>query len=184
VAGVGLKLKKTVVLVGMMGAGKTAVGTQLSRRLHVPFMDSDAEIERAANREIAEIFARDGEDFFRDRESKVIARLLRGRPGILSTGGGAFMMARNRETISAIGVSVWLKADLETLWFRVRQKDTRPLLKTPDPKATLTRLFEERTPIYAKADLVVDVVRERSIEETADQVIAVLAAAKGILEKV
>ncbi len=146
-------LKKTVVLVGMMGAGKTAVGRALAQMLHAPFLDSDAEIEKAANMSIAEIFARDGEPFFRDRESQVIARLLERRTGILSTGGGAFLAERNRRMISDLGVSVWLKADLDLLWSRVRHKDTRPLLRTPDPYGTLKALYEARVPLYAQADL-------------------------------
>ncbi|MDR0808093.1 MAG: shikimate kinase, partial [Gemmobacter sp.] len=119
------RLRKTVVLVGMMGAGKTAVGTALARILAVPFCDSDEEIVKAAQCSIAEIFERDGEPFFRDRESEVIARLLRGRPCILSTGGGAFLSLRNRDLIAGTGISVWLRADLDLLWQRVRHKSTR-----------------------------------------------------------
>ena len=115
-----MRLVKTVVLVGMMGAGKTAVGTALARQLGVAFKDSDEEIVRAANRTIAEIFERDGEPFFRARETEVIARLLRGTPCVLSTGGGAFLAEANRSLIHDAGVSVWLKADLELLWQRVR----------------------------------------------------------------
>ncbi|MEL7082222.1 MAG: shikimate kinase, partial [Pseudomonadota bacterium] len=139
-------LKKTVVMVGMMGAGKTAVGRALAARLGVPFLDSDAEIEAAANMTVQEIFARDGEPFFRDREAKVIARLLEEERGILSTGGGAFLAEGNREAITDKGVSVWLDADLDLLWNRVRHKDTRPLLRTPDPKATLADIFAARVP--------------------------------------
>ena len=177
-----LKLKRTVVLVGMMGAGKTAVGTLLARRLGVPFLDSDAEIEKAANRQISEIFARDGEAFFREKEGMVLARLLERRPLVLSTGGGAFVQPQNRDVIAAHGVSVWLKADFTTLWARVRQKDTRPLLKTPDPQGTLARLIEERDPIYALADLTVETFRDRSVEDTTDRVQEALTGAPGILE--
>ena len=120
------RLKKTVVLIGMMGAGKTAVGTALARYLVVPFLDSDDEIVSAANRSIAEIFERDGESFFRAREAEVLARLLRGTPCILSTGGGAFLAQGNRQMIHEAGVSVWLRADVELLWQRVRHKATRP----------------------------------------------------------
>ena len=123
------RLKKTVVMVGMMGAGKSAVGKEMAHLLGVPFLDSDAEIERAANATIAEIFARDGEAFFRDKEARVIARLLDEAPCVLSVGGGAFLRADTRERITRYGVSVWLKADLETLWQRVRRKDSRPLLR-------------------------------------------------------
>lgn len=148
-----LILHKTVVLVGMMGAGKTAVGRTVAAQLDVPFRDSDHEIEQAANRTIGEIFARDGEPFFRRKESQIIDRLLDGPPAILSTGGGAFLAEANRRMISTKGVSVWLDADLDVLWSRVRHKDTRPLLRTPDPRATLQRIFEARMPLYAQADL-------------------------------
>ncbi|MEL6518900.1 MAG: shikimate kinase, partial [Pseudomonadota bacterium] len=117
------RLNKTVVMVGMMGAGKTAIGQALARKLQVPFLDSDAEIVEAANASIAEIFERYGEAFFREKEAQVIARLLAGPPGVLSTGGGAFLSADNREMISKAGVSVWLKADLDLLWARVKHKD-------------------------------------------------------------
>ncbi|MFT6105328.1 MAG: shikimate kinase [Paracoccaceae bacterium] len=149
----GFKLHKTIVMVGMMGAGKTAIGTALARSLCVPFLDSDAEIERAANRSVAEIFNRDGEAFFRDRETQVIARLLETTCGVLSTGGGAFMSARNRELISEKGVAVWLQADLELLWARVKHKDSRPLLRTVSPRETLATIKLARDPVYAQADL-------------------------------
>jgi len=179
------RLKKTVVMVGMMGAGKTAVGSQLARDLGVAFLDSDEEIVRAANMSVAEIFERDGEAFFRDKESKVLGRLLDGTPGILSTGGGAFLAERNREMIHARGVSVWLKADLELLWNRVRHKTTRPLLRTADPKATLTALYEARVPLYAQADLTVEARAEYSIEEMARKVAAALAETRSdVLEKI
>lgn len=177
-----IRLKKTVVLVGMMGAGKTAIGTQLARKLGVRFIDSDAEIERAANMEIAEIFSRYGEPFFRQKESQIIARLLTGRPGVLSTGGGAFMQAENRALIAELGVSVWLKVDLATLWQRVKQKETRPLLKTADPRGTLARLLEERTPVYAQAQITVETLRDHTVEQSTDRVLAALAAEPDILE--
>ena len=175
-------LKKTVVLIGMMGAGKTAVGTELARLLGVPFLDSDAEIERAANATIAEIFARDGEAFFRDREAQVISRLLVGPPGVLSVGGGAYMRAETRERITEQGVAVWLKADLDLLWSRVRRKDTRPLLRTADPLGTLRALAETREPIYARADLVVRTEAHYSVEDTARAVLAALATRPDVLE--
>ncbi len=159
-----VKLHKTVVFVGMMGAGKTAVGRMMAQRLGVDFRDSDHEIEAAANRTIAEIFARDGEPFFREKETQVIARLLDGRPCVLSTGGGAFLAERNRAAISQRGVSVWLDAPLSVLWNRVRHKDSRPLLRNPDPKATLTALYEDRVPIYRLADVRVASESGRSIE--------------------
>ncbi|MGH1414454.1 MAG: shikimate kinase [Pelagimonas sp.] len=160
-----VKLHKTVVLVGMMGAGKTAVGRTLAAQLGVEFLDSDHEIEEAANMSIAEIFARDGEAFFRDKESQVIERLLAGTPCVLSTGGGAFLAQRNREVITEKGVSIWLDADLEVLWERVRHRNTRPLLQTEDPKATLAEIFKARVPIYATADLSVRSVGSASLED-------------------
>ena len=178
----GWKLKKTVVLVGMMGAGKTAVGKALAARLKVPFLDSDAEIEKAAARTIPEIFARDGEPFFRLKESQVIERLLDSQRGILSTGGGAFLAGRNREAITAHGVSVWLDADLALLWQRVRHKDSRPLLRTADPFATLSDLYRARVPIYALADLRVAVEPGFSIEDTAERVIEALLTRPDVLE--
>ncbi|HAB37127.1 MAG TPA: shikimate kinase [Rhodobacteraceae bacterium] len=164
-------LKKTIVMVGMMGAGKTAVGRGLSQRLSVPFLDSDSEIETAANRTVPEIFKRDGEKFFRAREAEVIARLLEEKRGVLSTGGGAFLAQDNRIKITTRGVSVWLDADLDLLWQRVRLKDTRPLLRTADPFATLTKIYGNRVPTYAKADVVVKSISGLSIEEMVDRVI-------------
>lgn len=170
-----VRLNKSVVLVGMMGAGKTAVGTQLARKLGAPFLDSDEEIVQAAGASIAEIFDRDGEAFFRARESEVIARLLRGTPAVLSTGGGAFLAAGNRQMIHDLGLSVWLKVDLEILWQRVRHKNTRPLLRTPNPRETLAQLLAARLPAYAQADITVEGAADITPEEMADRVIAALA---------
>ncbi|MEL6565817.1 MAG: shikimate kinase [Pseudomonadota bacterium] len=167
-------LKKTVVMVGMMGAGKTAVGRALATRLDVPFLDSDAEIETAANMTVPEIFTRDGEPFFRKKEAQVIARLLDEERGVLSTGGGAFLVEDNRAMISARGVSVWLNADLDLLWQRVRHKDTRPLLRTPDPRATLAELYAARAPVYALADVAVRSEPDLLIEAMVDRVIETL----------
>ncbi|MBK1634592.1 shikimate kinase [Rhodovulum adriaticum] len=178
----GMRLKKTVALVGLMGAGKTAVGQALARKLQVPFVDSDAEIVKAANMTIAEIFERDGEAFFRRKESQVIARLLQGPPGILSTGGGAFLSDRNRREISRYGVSVWLNADLDLLWNRVRHKDTRPLLRTANPYATLSNLYHQRRPFYARADLAVKAEPRYSIDEMAEAVVRVLETRPDVLE--
>ncbi|RNF33168.1 shikimate kinase [Paracoccus methylarcula] len=164
-------MKRHIVMIGMMGAGKTAIGSELARRLHVPFTDSDAEIESAAAMSIGEIFARDGEAFFRDREAQVLSRILNGPVGIVSTGGGAWMQARNRELIRAHGLSVWLNCDLETLWHRVRQRSTRPLLKTPDPRGTLARLLDERGPVYARADVTFNAHADDSIEAAATRLI-------------
>ena len=179
-----LRLNKTVVMVGMMGAGKTAVGTALARLLAVDFRDSDEEIVRAANRSIAEIFERDGEPFFRARESEVIARLLRGSPCVLSTGGGAFLAEANRRLIHDIGISVWLRADLDLLWQRVRHKTTRPLLRTANPRETLRELYEVRQPHYAQADLAVDASPDLSVEDMAERVLNALRARPDVLEDV
>lgn len=176
------RLKKTVVLVGMMGAGKTAIGRSLAGLLDVPFRDSDAEIEAAAAMTIAEIFDRDGEAFFRDRETQVIDRLLDDTPAILSAGGGAFLSERNRALIAVKGVSVWLKADLPLLWSRVKNKETRPLLRTADPYATLETLFEARVPFYEQAELTVAAHASYSIETMATKVRDALARRADVLE--
>jgi shikimate kinase len=175
------RLHKSVILVGMMGAGKTAVGTATARMLGVPFLDSDDEIARAAQRTITEIFARDGEAFFRARESEVLGRLLQGDPVVLSTGGGAFLNDQNRAMIKGAGAAVWLRADLDLLWQRVRHKTTRPLLRTADPRGTLAQLYAVRTPIYALADLVVDAVPDLSVDGMAQKVIAALATRPDVL---
>jgi shikimate kinase len=177
-----LRLQKTVVMVGMMGAGKSAVGAALARMLKVPCLDSDEEIVRAANATIPEIFERDGEPFFRDREAEVIGRLLRGPPCVLSTGGGAFMAARNREQIHQAGVSVWLRADLDLLWQRVRHKSTRPLLRTANPRETLRALYEARVPVYALADLAVDASPDYSVEQMAARVVEALKTRPDVLQ--
>ena len=179
-----VRLHKTVVLVGMMGAGKTAVGKALAARLAVPFLDSDAEIEAAANMSVSEVFARDGEPFFRAKESQIIARLLDGPPGILSTGGGAFLAKENRVLISERGVSLWLNADLDLLWSRVRHKDTRPLLRTDNPRKTLSEIYESRVPIYRLADLSVAADPRYSIDDMAGAAIEVLRSRPDVLEQV
>jgi shikimate kinase len=176
------RLKKTVVMVGMMGAGKTAVGTAVARSLAVPFRDSDEEIVKAANRSIPEIFERDGEGFFRARETEVLARLLRGAPCILSTGGGAFLSEMNRSLIRDAGIAVWLRADLDLLWQRVRHKTTRPLLRTANPRETLRQLYEARVPFYSQADVTVDSAADLSIDDMAAKVIAALKQRPDVLE--
>ncbi len=175
-------LKKTVVLVGMMGAGKTAVGRAVAAELAVPFLDSDEEIVSAANMSIAEIFDRDGEDFFRQAETRVIQRLLGGAPAVLSTGGGAFLRAENRDMISASGVSVCIAAPLDLLWSRVRHKDTRPLLRTDDPRATLEAIYAARQPVYGQADVVVQTRAEYSIADTCQEVIKAVSARADVLD--
>lgn len=177
----GSKLKKTVVMVGMMGAGKTAVGKDMAHQLGVPFRDSDAEIEHAANATIKEIFEDYGEPFFREKEALVIARLLEGDPCVLSVGGGAFLSDETRALVHELGVSVWLKADLDTLWARVRRKDTRPLLRTDNPRQTLADLMAAREPAYALADLAVQTEAENTITRTAEMVIDTLATRPDVL---
>ncbi|MGV6813226.1 MAG: shikimate kinase [Brevirhabdus sp.] len=176
------KLKSSIVLVGMMGSGKTAIGTALSKALGVAFLDSDEEIVKAANAPIAEIFEKFGEPFFREKESQVLERLLDGPPAVLSTGGGAFLAPANRALISAKGVSVCLQADVDLLWSRVKHKTTRPLLLTDNPRATLEEIYTQRAPVYALADLVVETRPEYSIAETTRCVIDALEQA-GALER-
>ncbi len=177
------RLKRTVVLVGMMGAGKTAIGTALARLLSVPFLDSDEEIVKAANRSIAEIFERDGEPFFREKEAQVLARLLAGPPCVLSTGGGAYLSPANRAAIAREGVAVWLKADLDLLWQRVRHKTTRPLLRTDNPRETLRALLAARTPAYAEAEVVVQARPEYSVDDMTQKVAEALRAHGDIIER-
>ncbi len=178
------RLHRNIVLVGMMGSGKTAIGKALSARLAVPFRDSDEEIEVAARRSIAEIFARDGEPFFRIREAEVVKRLLGETPGVLSTGGGAFLSDEIRTAIDAHGVSVWLDAPLNLLWERVRHRDTRPLLRTSNPRKTLSEVFEQRTPIYAKAQFRLNCEPKASIDDTTSAVIELLKSDSTVLEQV
>ncbi|MCC5985043.1 MAG: shikimate kinase [Rhodobacteraceae bacterium] len=177
-----MRLRRTVVMVGMMGAGKTAVGRELARRLAVPFRDSDEEIQRAAQMTIAEIFARDGEAFFRRREAEVIARLMRDGPCVLSVGGGAYLNGDTRALISELGLAVWLRADLDLLWSRVKGKTTRPLLHTENPRETLAGLLEVRGPHYAQAEVTVDSLPGLSIAAMAERVIAALQERPGVLE--
>jgi len=147
---------KPLVLVGMMGAGKTAIGRRLAERLDCPFLDADDEIETAAGCSISDIFALHGEAAFRDGERRVIKRLLDCSPTVLATGGGAFMDADIRQAVHDKGISIWLRADIETLWQRVRRRDHRPLLETENPRETLERLIQDRNPTYAEADITVD----------------------------
>jgi shikimate kinase len=151
-----LSLARSIVMVGLMGAGKTSIGRRLAQKLHVPFIDSDTEIEKAANETIAEIFARDGEAVFRAGERRIIARLLDGPVQVLATGGGAFMDPSTRARVRERGISVWLRADLETLLERTSRRQHRPLLNGGDPRAVLSRLIETRYPVYAEADITID----------------------------
>jgi shikimate kinase len=147
---------RSIVLIGMMGAGKSSVGRRLASRLGLPFVDADAEIEAAAGMSIPDIFQIHGEAAFRSGEARVIARLLEGGPQVLATGGGAFMNAVTRAGIRARGVSVWLRADFDVLMRRIKRRQDRPMLKTDDPPATLKRLMDERYPVYAEADVTVE----------------------------
>jgi shikimate kinase len=159
---------RSVVLVGMMGAGKSTIGRRLAARLRLPFVDADTEIEAAADMSIPEIFATHGELYFRDGEARVIARLLDGGPGVLATGGGAFMREDTRGRIRAKAVSIWLKADADIIMRRVKRRVDRPLLQTADPAATVARFIEERHPVYQQADITVasrEVPHEKIVEE-------------------
>jgi shikimate kinase len=170
---------RNVVFVGLMGAGKSAIGRMVAQQLKVSFIDTDVEIERVSRMTIAELFATYGEEEFRALETRVIKRLLRGGPKVISTGGGAFINDNTRRHITRGGISLWLKADIEVLWERVNKRDHRPLLKTENPKATLAALMEKRYPIYAEADLTIesrDVRKEIIVTE-------VLAAIAGIEQK-
>jgi shikimate kinase len=147
---------RSIVMVGLMGCGKSSVGKRLANKLGLPFMDADEEIERVAQKSINEIFADHGETFFRDRESKVIARLLASGPQVLATGGGAFINPETRANIKQSGISIWLRAELPVLMRRVAKRDTRPLLRDADPEAVMRKLMTDRYPVYAGADLTVE----------------------------
>lgn len=166
---------KPVVLVGLMGAGKTAIGKRLAHRLHLPFVDADHEIELAAGSSIEELFARHGEAAFRDGERKVMARLIDQPPHVLSTGGGAFIDPHTRALVKAKGISIWLRADIELLLERVLRRHNRPLLKQGDPREVLERLIAQRYPIYAEADIVVE-SRDAPLETTTQDVFEALQA--------
>lgn len=169
-------LGRPVVLVGLMGAGKTSVGVRLANLLGTRFFDSDDEIERAANLTIAEIFERYGEAQFRSGERRVLARLLSGRPAVIATGGGAFMDGETRALVRARAVSVWLRAALEVLLQRTSGRTHRPLLNRGNPRAILGRLIETRYPVYAEADLTIDSLPEQSHDQMAGRILAALVA--------
>ena len=162
---------RSIVLVGMMGAGKSTIGRRLSARLHLPFLDADGEIEAAAGMSIPDIFEVHGEPYFRDGEARVISRLLDNGPAVIATGGGAFLREDTRDRIRDKAVSVWLKADADIIMRRVRRRADRPLLQTADPVATVNRLLEQREPVYRGADLTVssrDVPHEKIVDECVD----------------
>ncbi len=170
------QLTQHIVLIGLMGAGKSSVGVRLAARLGVPFADSDTEVERAADMTVAEIFASLGEAQFRDGERRVIARLLGEPPMVLATGGGAFLNAETRALISEHAVSVWLKADLEVLVARTAGRTHRPLLNTGDPRVVLSGLIADRYPVYAEADIHVESLMEQTHEDMAERILAALEA--------
>lgn len=170
---------KNIVFVGLMGAGKTAIGRKVAQALKLPFVDSDHEIETASRMTIPELFDAYGEPEFRALEQRVIERVLRQGPGVLSTGGGAFMNERTRGMIGEHGLSIWLKADIDLLMERVAKRRNRPLLQDPDPRGVMARLIELRYPVYALADVTV-VTRDAQREVIAQEVID---AAAGFLEK-
>jgi shikimate kinase len=166
--------KRNLVLVGLMGAGKSAIGRIVAQQLGLPFIDTDTEIERVSRMTISELFAAYGEEEFRALETRVIKRLLRSGPRVVSTGGGAFINEKTRKQIERGGLSVWLNADLDVLWERVNKRDHRPLLKTENPKQTLKDLMDKRYPIYALADITVqsrDVRKEVIANEVLTSVI-------------
>ncbi len=173
---------RSIVLIGLMGAGKTALGRRLAYRLDLPFVDADGEIEEAAGATISEIFAEHGEPYFREGERKVIARLLQNAPQVLSTGGGAYMNPETRANIKARGISVWLKADLRVLMKRVARRDHRPLLAGDDPEAVMKKLMDTRYPVYAEADITVE-SRDVPHELIVDAVIDALGKTLGCKAK-
>jgi shikimate kinase len=171
--------RRSIVLVGMMGAGKSTIGRRLGARLRLPFLDADIEIEAAACMSIPEIFETRGEPYFRDGEARVIARLLDSGPAVIATGGGAFMREETRNRIREKAVSLWLKADVDTIMKRVKRRADRPLLRTEDPAATVSRLSEAREPVYQGADLTIasrDVPHDRIVDECIDALRARLCA--------
>mgnify|MGYP001828465340 FL=1 len=166
---------RVVVFVGLMGAGKSVIGKMTASAMHIPFVDSDQEIEKASRMSIADLFAAYGEEEFRALEARVVRRLLRDGPMVLSTGGGAFMQEPIRANIRRRGLSLWLRADLDVLWERVKRRGHRPLLKTKDPRRTLSDLLDQRYPTYAEADLIIqsrDVPKEVIVSEVIDAIAA------------
>ncbi len=175
----GYCIDRSIVFIGMMGAGKTAVGRAVASRLGVRFADSDDELERASGMTIPEIFAERGERAFRDLEIRVIGSLLTGKPIVLSVGGGAFVSEVNRRTIMKGGFSVWIDADPDTIWDRVRRKGGRPLLEVDDPYSELKRLYRKRRPIYEMADISVWSRNDRSVDDMAAAVVRTLVETVG-----
>ena len=175
--------KRSVVLVGMMGSGKSSIGRRLATRLAIPFVDADTEIEARADLTIPEIFEKYGEPYFRAGEARVITNLLDHGPQVLATGGGAFMNPDTRTAIRTKAISVWLKAELDVLMKRIKRRNDRPMLKTDDPAATLAALVDTRYPIYAEADLTV-LSREVPHDTIVDEIVAALRPRVGAPELV
>src|SRR5438132_5835469 len=172
--------KRSVVLIGVLGAGKSTIGRRMGARLRLPFADADTEIEAAAGMSIPDIFETHGEPHFRDGEARVIARLLSNGPAVIATGGGAFMREETRGRICDQAVSIWLKADADVIMKRVRRRSDRPLLQNADPEATVSRLLGEREPVYGTADLTIlsrDVPHDQIVDECIDALHAKLCAA-------
>ena len=176
-------VSKSIVFVGMMGAGKSAIGRTLAERLSLPFVDSDGAIEAAANLKISEIFEKFGEPFFREKEMQVVRRLVEGDLQVLATGGGAYSQAETRTIIDNAALSVWLNADLETIWNRVKGKTHRPLLQTENPRKVLEDMMEKRLPDYQNAAVHITVDAENSIDDTTDLVIKQLLE-QGVIKEV
>ncbi|TCD13748.1 shikimate kinase [Oricola cellulosilytica] len=166
--------KRSVVLVGLMGAGKSAIGRKLAAMLELPFVDADSEIEAASQMTVADLFEQYGEPEFRALEKRVIARVLKGGPRVLATGGGAFMNEQTRQTIARRGVSIWLSADIDLLMERVSRRQNRPLLQNPDPRMVMQKLIAERYPVYAHADVEVP-SQDVSKDEMAARVVEAVA---------
>ena len=177
---------RLIVLVGMMGAGKSTIGRRLAARLRLRFVDADSEIETAAGMTIPEIFEIHGESYFRDGEARVIARLLEDGPAVLATGGGSFMREETRGRIGTRAISIWLKADADVIMRRVRRRADRPLLQTTDPAATVGRLMTEREPVYQHADLTIcsrDVPHDKIVDECVEALHARLCGAGSTVEQ-
>ena len=171
--------RRSIVMIGMMGAGKSSIGKRLAARLGIPFADADAAIEEAAGMSVADIFEAHGEPSFRSGEARVIARLLDNGPQVLATGGGSFANRETRARIHDKGISVWLKADVEVLLRRVKRRDNRPLLRNDDPAATLTALLAAREPFYSEADVTV-ISREVPHEIIVEEIVTLLCGKLGI----
>ncbi len=167
--------KRSIVIIGLMGAGKSTIGKRVAQMLGLPFIDADAEIESVSRMTIPELFETYGEPEFRDLEHRVIKRILRTGPRVLATGGGAFMNEATRKVIAKAGIAVWLKADIDVLMERVSRKSNRPLLKTKDPRATMQQLVEQRYPVYGSADITV-MSRDEKKDVMAAEVVEALSA--------